>query len=122
VNTAGQVVGGLGPPPDAVGQDLEVTTPFLLSQGVWTVFNTRQPESEARAINPDGIIVGGDMDHHSETATEDAWVRQTDGTVQYLPELSVGHSGALGINKYGAIVGYSQTAGGVIHAVLWRPQ
>ena len=36
--------------------------------------------------------------------------------------LAQAHSGALGINKYVTIVGYSQTAGGNIHAVLWRGQ
>lgn len=86
------------------------------------MFHTLQPEGVARTIDADEIIVGSDIDLRSETGTEDAWVRQPDGTEQYLPELAVGHSSALGINLYGTIVGYSQMTGGNGHAVLWRRQ
>jgi len=63
-------------------------------------------------INVDGIIVGGDEDTRAQDPA-DAWVRQADGTVQKLPELVVdGLASAQGINRAGAIVGYSETADG----------
>jgi uncharacterized membrane protein len=98
-----------------------MSTPFLFHQGTWTVFGTGQISSWAGAISVGGIIVGGDADDRDEDATEDAWVREN-GSVQYLPELSVGHSSAYGVNRYGTIVGFSGTAGENSHAVLWRRQ
>ena len=52
----------------------------------------------------------------------DAWVRQADGTLQKLPELQPGPASAQGINRSGAIVGYSTASDGWPKAVLWRPQ
>jgi uncharacterized membrane protein len=89
---------------------------------VATVFFTRQISSFANDVNPDGIIVGYDVDLRREESNADAWVRQSDGTLQYLPELADDHSGALGINKFGAIVGYSAAADGWPKAVIWRRQ
>ena len=51
-------------------------------------------------VNADGVIVGDDCNKRSETSIINAWVRQIDGTVQYLPELSDGHAAALGINAW----------------------
>jgi probable HAF family extracellular repeat protein len=118
---SGRIVGVFGPPPDAEGGDLELVQPFIYSAGVFTVFNTRRPTSYARDVNPDGIVVGGDEDVQLDENPANAWVRQTDGTVQLLPELVDGLASAQGINKYGTIVGYSEAADGWPKAVIWRP-
>lgn len=39
------------------------------------------------------------------TTPLDAWVRRTDGTVKYLPELSDGNAAARRINRFGTISG-----------------
>jgi probable HAF family extracellular repeat protein len=114
-----QIVGALGPAPDAAGEELDWTTAFVFYQGVWTVFSTRQPSRVARAISLGGIVVGSDEDLRSETATEDPWVWQN-GASARLPELAVGSGRASGFNQYGTIVGYSSTPSGDTHAVLWR--
>jgi probable HAF family extracellular repeat protein len=119
---SGRIVGVFGPPPDAEGGDLEVVSPFILSAGVFTVFNTRRPTSFAHDVNPDGIVVGGDEDDRADEFPANAWVRQTDGTVQNLPELVDGLASAQGINSFGTIVGYSEAADGWLKAVIWRPQ
>lgn len=121
IDDNGRIVGSLGPPVDAEGGELEMSTSFLFHQGAWTAFGTGQISSEARAISAGGTIVGMDADYRDDFATEDAWVRES-GSVQQLPELSDGNSGANGINRHGTIVGYSQTSAGRIHAVLWRRQ
>jgi probable HAF family extracellular repeat protein len=119
---SGRIVGTVGPLEGAVGGEADQSNPFVFFNGVFTVFGTRQITSEANGVNPDGIIVGDDYNERDETATVNAWVRQTDGTVQYLPELSDGSAAAHGINRYGTIVGYSALASGQIRAVIWRPQ
>jgi probable HAF family extracellular repeat protein len=86
------------------------------------VFSTQNISSFAHDINPDGIIVGNDKDDRSELFPAHAWVRQTDGTVQNLPELKNDRGAAQGINRFGAIVGYSEASDGWPKAVLWRPQ
>jgi probable HAF family extracellular repeat protein len=121
INDYGQIVGSVGPPLDAVGGELEMSSPFLFYQGTWTVFGTSQVSSDARAISAGGIIVGFDADYRDDYASENAWVREN-GAVQRLPELSDGNSGTYGINRYGTIVGYSETPAGQSHAVLWRRQ
>jgi probable HAF family extracellular repeat protein len=121
INDNGRIVGSLGPHPDAEGGELEQSTPFLFYQGTWTVFGTGQITSEARAVSAGGTIVGFDYDERDDFSTVDAWVR-VNGSVQQLPKLSDGHSAAKGINRYGTIVGNSDTSGGQIHAVLWRRQ
>lgn len=116
----GRIIGGFGPPPDAEGGDLELVRGFVLAAGVTTVFSTRRTTTHVRDINPDGVIVGGNEEIQS--GYFDAWVRQTDGTVQYLPELTDGLASAQGINRYGTIVGYSENSSGWPEAVIWRPQ
>jgi probable HAF family extracellular repeat protein len=118
---SGRIVGNFGPPPDAEGGDLELQQPFIYAGGVFTRFFTRQVSSSAMDVNKDGIVVGFDEDERSETRTPDAWVRQSDGTLQYLPELTNGSASADGINSFGTIVGHSETADG-LRAVIWRPQ
>jgi probable HAF family extracellular repeat protein len=122
INSMGQIAGTLGPPPDAQGEELDYTTPFLFYRDVMTALpHFRHPSSWAHDVSPEGIVVGSEEDARDEDATEDAWVWEN-GTIQLLPELSVGHSSAQGVNLAGNIVGFSQTAGGRIHAVLWRRQ
>jgi probable HAF family extracellular repeat protein len=118
---SGRIVGNFGPSPDSEGGDLEFQQPFIYAAGVFTRFSTRQISSNAKDVNKDGIVVGFDEDERSETRTPDAWVRQSDGTVQYLPELTNGTATAEGINSFGTIVGQSETADGLV-AVMWRPQ
>jgi probable HAF family extracellular repeat protein len=119
---SGRIVGSFGPPPDAEGGELELITPFVFSGGVATVFFTRQISSLANDVNPDGIIVGYDENVRSDDADADAWVRQSDGTLQYLPELADGNAAAWGINKFGTIVGSSAASDGWPKAVIWRRQ
>ena len=119
---SGRIVGTVGALEGAEGGEADQTNPFVFFQGVFTVFGTGQLTSEARSVNADGVIVGDDYNERSETSTINAWVRQTDGTVQYLPELSDGHAAALGINRFGTIVGSSEVSNGQIRAVIWRPQ
>jgi probable HAF family extracellular repeat protein len=119
---SGRIVGEFGPPPDAEGGDLEVEQPFIYSGGVFKVFNTRHVTSRAHDVNADGIVVGGDEDIRADENPSDAWVRQSDGTLQVLPELTEGLASAQGINSFGTIVGYSQAADGWLKAVIWRPQ
>ena len=68
-----------------------------------------------------GVIVGGDQDDRSELFPAHAWVRQPDGAEQNLPTLKNGRAAAQGINRSGAIVGYSEASDGWPKAVLWRP-
>jgi len=118
----GRIIGEFGPPPDAEGGEREMVQPFVISAGVTTVFSTGQISSHVRDINPDGVIVGHDEDIRSELFPADAWVRQTDGTVQYLPKLTDAPAAAQGINRFGVIVGRSEGADGWNKAVLWRHQ
>jgi probable HAF family extracellular repeat protein len=120
VNNPGQIVGSLGPTLDAQGQERDEETPFIFYQGVWTVFGTLQSTSFALAISLGGIVVGYDEDLRDEFATVDAWVWESGFGPTRLPKLAAGHSIAYGINQYGTIVGFSQTASGNTHAVLWR--
>jgi probable HAF family extracellular repeat protein len=119
---SGRIVGEFGPPPDAEGGDLELVRPFIYAGGVYKVFNTRHPTSHAHDVNPDGIVVGGDEEVQADDNPSDAWVRQSGGTLQVLPELADGLASAQGINSFGTIVGYSEAADGWHKAVIWRPQ
>jgi probable HAF family extracellular repeat protein len=121
INDNGQMAGIIGPVPDAAGEELAFSNPFLFYQGTWTVFGTGQLSSDAWAISATGIIVGGDFTERDEEATEDAWAWEA-GVVTRLPELAPGHSGAYGVNQYGTIVGYGPSVTGASHAMLWRRQ
>jgi probable HAF family extracellular repeat protein len=118
----GRLVGNFGASPDAEGGDREVVVPFVMATatGVTTIFFTRRHTSHAHDINADGIIVGGDEDDRLDQGATDAWVRQTDGTVQNLPTLTDGLTAAQGINRSGVIVGYSEGADGWPKAVFWH--
>jgi len=119
----GLIIGDFGPAPDAEGGDLEAVEAWVMSSttGVVTGIRNQLHASHPHDINANGIVVGGEEDTRALDPAN-AWVRQADGTVQKLPELVVdGLASAQGINRAGAIVGYSETADGLI-AVLWRPQ
>jgi len=124
VNTKGQIVGFLGPPLDAVGEEEDFTVGFLFYQDVMTMLPRRGLATEVEDINPNGIIVGSVEENPrgaEPTDNEDPWVSEN-GTTAPLPELSEGHSGAKAINLAGTIAGFSQTAAGQIRAVIWRRQ
>ena len=94
---------------------------FVSSGGVLTIIVTRQPVAEARGVNPDGIVVGFDLDPRNDVNPLNPWVARTDGT-EYLPKLSDGNAAAQGINRLGTIAGSSTTATGQLRAVIWRRQ
>jgi probable HAF family extracellular repeat protein len=118
INTRGQIVGTLGPPLDGMGEELDMTFPFLYYRDVMTRLPWWRPTGGASAISPSGIVVGYWTDYRvEEDGATDAWVWEN-GTSQLLPELrSLSHSFANGINLSGHIVGYSNG-----RAVLWRRQ
>jgi probable HAF family extracellular repeat protein len=118
----GRITGDFGAPPDAEGGDRDVVEAFIIAGGVTTVFGgLRLHTSHAHDINAGGVVVGGEEDERADDPA-DAWVRQADGTRQKLPELQPGIASAQGINRAGAIVGYSTASDGWPKAVLWRPQ
>ena len=118
---SGRIVGFFGVPEDAENSDAD-SPAFVFSAGVVTIIQTDKTVSQARGVNADGIVVGFDLDPRDDGFSLDAWVRRTDGTVQYLPELAAGNASAESINRFGTIAGSSMTAGGAVHAVIWRPQ
>jgi hypothetical protein len=89
---------------------------------VLSIVGTTQPVARALSVNPSGIVVGYDLDPRNDVDPLDAWVRQFDGALEYLPELSAGNSAAYGINRFGTIAGYSQNSSGRYRAVIWRVQ
>src|SRR5207253_214413 len=123
INTKGQIVGTLGPPPDAeyASEDEDIRDPFLFYQEVMTRLPGLccPPESYALAISPEGIVVGQWED--IRVGTQAAWVYEN-GTTRALPELADGDVSANGINLAGNIVGQSQNANGHGRAVLWQRQ
>jgi probable HAF family extracellular repeat protein len=124
INTKGQIAGNLGPPLDAEGEELEFIQGFLFYQDVMiTCCRVRRLTTHVQDINPNGIIVGWEEDIRGaeESDNEDPWIYEA-GITSRLPELSDGHSGALGINLRGDIVGYSQASASTFHAVLWKRQ
>jgi probable HAF family extracellular repeat protein len=126
INTRGQIVGSTGPPLDGAGEELEFADPFLYQNEVMTTLLlpgvVPRPTRHAHAISPEGVVVGIGQDFRSEEDdAEDAWVWEN-GTAQQLPELVARNASANGINAVGNIVGYSSTASGRTHAVLWRRQ
>jgi uncharacterized membrane protein len=58
----------------------------------------------------------------SDDTDADPWVHRSDGTLEYLPELSDGGSTARAINRFGTIVGFSRALDGRSRAVSWRPR
>lgn len=128
INTGGQVVGTLGPHPDAAGEELEFSDAFLYGQDVLRVIGVGAGRVSVvpRAISPAGLMVGQGFDTGDDIGEERAWWWEN-GASGRLPPLDPSipldnHAGALGVSRAGTIVGFSQTASGRSHAVLWRRQ
>lgn len=129
INTKGQILGGLGPVPDAQGEELDITEMFLYYQETMT----RLPhvgnrlDISPRAISPEGLIVGRGFDIGSDPKEETAWYLEN-GAGGVLPTLDPtieldNHAGAEGVNRAGTIVGFSKSPkSGRSRAVLWRRQ
>jgi probable HAF family extracellular repeat protein len=118
---SGRIVGFFGVREDAENSDAD-SPAFVFSAGVVTIIGTDKTVAQARGVNSDGIVVGFDLDPRDDGFSLDAWLRRTDGMVQYLPELAAGNARAEWINRFGTIAGSSMTAGGAVRAVIWRPQ
>ena len=128
INTKGQIVGTLGPHPDAAGEELDFSDAFLYYQESMAPLPGvgQRVSVVARAISPTGVVVGQGFDAGDEPREETAWYLEN-GTGGVLPPLdpTIGldnHAGALGVNRAGTIVGFSATASGWSHAVMWRRQ
>ncbi len=118
----GRIVGIFGPPPGSEGADLDVVQPWVFSGGVFTGISVRLHAGFANDVNKDGIVVGKDEDERAFDPAH-AWVHPDGGPTQILPALAEnGLDSAEGINSFGTIVGYSETADGGFKAVIWRPQ
>jgi probable HAF family extracellular repeat protein len=124
VNSLGQIVGQTGPPPDAVGDDLESSSGFLWYKGITTLVGGGFT-SWATDINPNGVIAGrGEMMLADLTPRADAWVWEQ-GVLTLLPEPPSSPFGALSganaVNLAGNVVGFIEEQDtGVRHATLWR--
>ena len=129
INTRGQIVGGLGPLPDAVGEELDMTDMFLYYQETMTMLPHvgGRLDISPSAISPTGMVVGHGYDIGDDPQEETAWYLEN-GAGGILPTLDgsgdmYDHAGAEGVNRAGTIVGFSRSpANGRSHAVLWRRQ
>ncbi len=126
INTKGQIAGTLGPYPDAEGEELEFTYPFIFYQDSWSRLAPQNgPTNEVHAINRDGLVAGSWVDYYDEFGRGIAWVAGPDTfNVLVLPSLTPGgkpRNSANDINSFGTIVGSSlDQDSGPEHAVLWR--
>jgi probable HAF family extracellular repeat protein len=121
INSMGQIAGVTGPPPDAVGQDLDVQDGFMFHRDVWDrSVGFGHLREVVNDISPTGIIVGYSEDPRAEDPdyAEQPWYWEN-GVNTFLPRLNPGHSGAYGVNRAGNIVGYGTSATGRIRAVMW---
>lgn len=116
INTRGQIVGWLGEWPDAVGEELEYSSPFLYYREVMSRLPAG-PTSWTNDISSEGVVVGSETDY-SEGTDEEAWVWES-GTKTMLPLLAAGSATAQGVNRTGIIVGSGPTPSGY-HALRWR--
>jgi probable HAF family extracellular repeat protein len=127
INTKGQIVGAFGPTQDAAGEELDFEDGFVYFQEAFTHLPHpgSRPDISPTAISPLGVVVGQGFDTGDEAGPEQAWVWQP-GSSAVLPTLGPAgpdtHAGALGVNRAGTIVGFSVTASGTTHAVLWKRQ
>ena len=126
INTSGQIAGAFGPTRDAAGEELDFTDGFVFHQEGFTYLPHpgSRPTIFPRAISPTGLVVGQGFDTGDEPGAEQGWYWEP-GSAGVLPPLDPtimldNHAGALGVNRAGTIVGFSNTASGWSHAVLWR--
>jgi probable HAF family extracellular repeat protein len=76
--------------------------------------------SHADAVNNNGQVVGTFQSHHASHTQGFLW-RATDGTT-LLPTLPDGsQDDAVDVNRVGQVAGWSGTADGGRHAVIWSP-
>ncbi len=128
INTKGQIVGAVGAHRDAVGEEREFTSPFLYYQEEMDGFTSfsQRIDTAPRDISPSGLVVGQGFDVGDDPREETAWYSNgtTGGRLPRLdPTIELdNHSGALGVNRAGVIVGFSKTSSGRSHAVRWIPQ
>ena len=127
-NSSGQIVGIAGPPPDAVGEELEYSQAFLWYRGAGSVISALGFRALARDISPTGVIVGTIERFDELGEFSDAFVLE-DGQKILLDQL-IGEerdilAAANAISPSGHVVGFSGTAAagfGYLRATLWRRQ
>jgi probable HAF family extracellular repeat protein len=112
INDANMVVGAS----NIVGST--ETHAFVWKNGVMTDLGTLTGgrQSEARAINGEGVIVGWSLNQAGFMRA----VRWMNGNKRNLGTLGGRNSQALAISPLGAIVGWSETASGHRHAFRWE--
>ena len=69
----GRIAGFFGIRHDAENS-LAESPAFVFSGGMLTIIVTRQPVAQARGINPDGIVVGFDLDPRNDVNPQNPWV------------------------------------------------
>ncbi len=129
INTKGQIAGILGTFPDAQGEELDMTFPFVFYQDVWKSTAGGSMTNDVNAINKDGLVVGSGVDLRDDEGREVAFVSAPGAGGQRLPPLTPGgfdRNRAYDINSFGTIVGSSTELignySGPTRAVLWRKQ
>lgn len=110
VNGLGQVVGSASTTP-------QFRVAFLYERGKMRVIGPGG--STASGINDSGVVIGNRM-VPAPNAHVDCWSLMPNGNLQYLPKLGGASCSASAVNQSGDIVGSSQIATGVSHAVLYR--
>jgi probable HAF family extracellular repeat protein len=123
VNNAGQIVGLIGPGPDAVGGEREDENAFFWDRGVTTFILAQHDVNQAEDINPAGIVVGTTARAGGDGLDPrmDAFVWDQ-GVLTVLPELgerTETFAAAHALNAAGQIVGSSGPGFGALHATLW---
>jgi probable HAF family extracellular repeat protein len=130
INTKGQIAGILGAGPDAAGEELDFTDPFIFYRDTWTFIAGGSVTNHTYAINDAGLVVGSGLDFRDEEGRERAFVSKP-GSRVLLPPLKPAPNGiyrnqARDINSFGTIVGSSTELignfSGPMRAVLWRLQ
>jgi probable HAF family extracellular repeat protein len=118
INEAGQVVGVANSDVnDANGFPYKHA--FLWESGAMVDLGTSDgTSSQPTAINDVGVVVGAVLDAR-KLPTAFVWQAGTMTEIGTLPGGT--QSVALAVNERGQIAGWSTTAAGVKHAVLWTP-
>ena len=118
INNRGEIVGIMGPGPDAVGGERENIFGYLRPRrGTLEAFSGfRRNTVEVEAINDRGLIVGSEREPRDGDITVTPLVWEG-GVASPLPEPDATDSWAFGVNRAGDVAGIS---GG--RAVIWRRQ